>query len=326
MSAAGWNIGRAFAGEQLMRNPVSTAGGVIQGRSIGEAWSMALVENATAMVAGASIALVAKGAAGLGARLQHRTALAQGGGVYASSSRASASGSFQQGVFQNIKEGTGFTDLGVGLAGIDDLGRVIVAALDGGTPIARATARALRDGTLKVRLARFEDPLTRGFLEARQPNFLYINTELLYGVGSRGPLHVASTIVHEAIHAFGGGEIAAHAAQAQFLAHVLKRTGALRGNRLRLSRARWLEDHDIAMLQAWWRGRRRGKFDHLATFMVERGGYGKVGNQPIQYLGRPAGDHLQAAGGFARLLGVDAKWAEMRARLLDKRGIVGHWQ
>ena len=325
MSAAGWQTVRAFAGEQVLQNAARTAGGVIQGRSIGEAWSTALVENAAETVLGAGVVGLGKGANGLGVRLQRRAALAHGGDIHMSSSRASANGSFEQGFFQDIQAGLGFTDLQVGLAGIDDLARVIMAALEGGTPVARAAARALRDGTLTVRLARFEDPLTRGFVFSGQPNFLYINSELLYGAGSQGPFHVASTIVHEAIHAFGGGEIAAHVGQAQFLAHVLKRTGALRGNRLRLSRARWLQDHDIGMVQAWWRGRRRGEFNHLASFMVTKGGYGKVGNQPIQYLGRPAGNHLQAGGGFARLLGVDAKWAEMTARLLDKRGIVGHW-
>ena len=127
--------------------------------------------------------------------------------------------------------------------------------------------------------------------------------------------------MHEAMHAFGGGEISSHVAQARFMFHRLIKTRALVGGQFYPNRAPWLTSHDINLLSGYWKGRRTGRFDELVDVMTSVG-YGKDYLMQVNTAYSP---RIQAAGGFGKMLGVDPHWADFTAKIFDPIRVVGHW-
>jgi hypothetical protein len=87
---------------------------------------------------------------------------------------------------------------------------------------------------LQLKVGRFvQQPGARGMFTVKGDT-IYINESIFrseYGHLLKSPAAIADltgTIVHEGVHFLGGGEIAAHLAQGQYLAHVLKQNPKLK--------------------------------------------------------------------------------------------------
>ncbi len=327
MTAAGWSVARSMVSEQVIQNALSTAAGVtLRGQGLGQAWSTALAESAVEMVMGVGILSVARGAKGLGVRLGRNAApRGQGSGVGGNVIHMSGTGrNFQWGFFDGGWRQGRYRTYAVGVKHMRNEIEALLVIMEGGTETSKIAARAIRDGRLKVRLYYAEGKGPRGFVQSKKPGYIYLNARYMDRLpdGGGGLQHVAATLVHEAIHSLGGGEIASHVGQAQFMVHLLRRTGALAGSTFHADRAPWLRKHDLKLLWGWWNGRRSGQFDDLID-VIKGAGYGDGGHRiqvNIHYSSR-----IRAAGGFSKLLGVQPMWATWRALQLDPLGVVGHW-
>lgn len=191
----------------------------------------------------------------------------------------------------------------------------MLRVLETGTTAGRVVAWAIRSGRLKVRVTAFVGDLSdaRGLFSRTHPNTVWINADYVLGLKENTGVRLAAgVLLHEGIHALGGGEIAAHVAQARFLARLLDNQGGQAGGGLLLRPA----DHQ--MVAAWRKGQATGRFPELIDYMTRRG-YGsrfRMGSsQPRPKLR-----------GFSKLLGVDGRWAQGQVIRFDGRGLTGHWE
>jgi len=326
MTAAGWRISQAMAAEQVIQNAITTGTGVaLEGRGIGEAWTLALAASATEMVLGVGLISVARGAKALGVRLLRRAApRGQGSGLGGKAVQVSATGAnVEWGRLRGAwKRGLFRAATGVGRKWKYRM-EVMLTMMESGTAASRVAAQAIKDGRVRVRFFHHTGANVRGFVLNKKPGYIYINAKYMDRLpdGGGGLEHVASTMVHEVMHSLGGGEIAAHVAQAQFMAYRLWKARALTWSRFDRRRAPWLRDHDVNMVRAWWRGRVTGQFEDLVG-VISKVGYGK--RYLIQSRNRYS-SRIRSAGGFSRLLGVDGRWAQSRAVSLNPVPAVGHW-
>ncbi|MCC7113028.1 MAG: RHS repeat protein [Burkholderiales bacterium] len=103
--------------------------------------------------------------------------------------------------------------------------------LDMGSKVSQELARRIRHGQLTVRLysGQAGDGIARaaGYWHPAEPTAVNINIDAIRrmpgGGGRFRSESAASTIVHEGIHAMGGGEVSAHVGQAIFLYRTFRR-------------------------------------------------------------------------------------------------------
>jgi hypothetical protein len=112
---------------------------------------------------------------------------------------------------------------------------------------------------------------------------------------------VTSTVVHEAVHSLGYGEVHAHIAQAQFLGRRLKDKlrNSPRGAYLDLADTPYLDSHHVELVNAYLRGGPDGVYD----FILHAANYHPTKVElPLSYQPDP---WVEMQGGMTRLLGIN---------------------
>jgi hypothetical protein len=177
-----------------------------------------------------------------------------------------------------------------------------------GTVLEREIGRRLQTGQLQTRFSRIAEPhrgVIYGEMYANEGfrRIIHINVDRIPRnprTGAFYSLQVVSTLVHEAIHALGWGELAAHIGQAQFLARRLKDKlrSSPRGAYLDPADVPYLDSHHVDLVNSYLKGGPDGVYDfivNVANYPPERV------ELPLSYQPDP---WVLKQGGLARLLGV----------------------
>ena len=186
----------------------------------------------------------------------------------------------------------------------------IIAELQRGTALSREIARRLLTGVLKVRFSRFTDRNAYAQWHRASPDTLHINggvrsvdprTGRSFGM-VESPLMVASLLVHEGVHALGGGELSAHVAQAKFLRERFNDYRSRQpGIDIRQADIPPLDSGHWTLTRAW----NETDFVPIALELHARG-YTPGGPRAVQVTRYAAGDAwVQRQGGWADALEVD---------------------
>jgi len=134
----------------------------------------------------------------------------------------------------------------------------VISLLMRGTDVSKEIARRLMNGTLEVRVSKFVEDGAYAQYHLDTPNLLHVNSGLAMidpRTGARfnalqSPLMFAGLLVHEGIHALGGGELTAHTGQAKFLtAHVNR--PARRGSRTSQMDQPMLDSGHLDLIHTW---------------------------------------------------------------------------
>ncbi|MFQ5912041.1 MAG: hypothetical protein ACE5JS_02555 [Nitrospinota bacterium] len=130
----------------------------------------------------------------------------------------------------------------------------ILREMENGTAISKEIAKRLKSGDLEVRFQELSDGRLGRWTE-HNPNTIYINSNFLRSGSRWRPRIVAGWVVHEGIHYLGGGEIAAHMGEAQFLNTRLRARRSIPRNRP-ITRADfpYLDRDQLNLLFAYNRG------------------------------------------------------------------------
>lgn len=114
----------------------------------------------------------------------------------------------------------------------DLLENQILAWMENGTKLSKEIARRLRSGELVLRMEEGGSDGAYGYMYPQKRNVIFLNLDTV----KRHPItrrwlarDAASTVVHEGIHCLGGGEVAAHIGQSQFLFRSGVAPWAIRG-------------------------------------------------------------------------------------------------
>ena len=248
----------------------------VHGRGWGDAFMERAVTVATSEVQGAVISVVKAGVLRGLSRL--RSARIQGSGQSIRTSSAKAD------LPESSVRSLGGSSPASGRTGQMRLRRLLDAPRDeaeeafdagvmqelmNGTDYSREIARRLKAGLLFVQFRDFGDSRGFGEIFPGVRSVLLINTRHI-STNARGAYRtrqVASTIVHEGIHALGLGEVQAHVGQAQFL---INRTSAIakakaQGRLVEGDRVPFLDSDHVDLVNSYLQIPKRG----AGVFMAE---------------------------------------------------------
>jgi YD repeat-containing protein len=181
----------------------------------------------------------------------------------------------------------------------------ILHNLDQGTDASREIARKLRNGELTVRIysgrgTGGEVGTWLGFWTATDPKRIHLNIDLVEQASKRYISQgAAAVVVHEGIHAMGGGEISAHVGQGIFLYRLFKRRIGMvpRGVDLRDGDLPGLRPDHIAVLNAV----RTNDMPHVMKWIAKTR---KYGYERLRLHSYPVDPWVWNRGGWARALNI----------------------
>ncbi len=336
VAAAGYGMAQGLVLEGVLQTAAGTGLNLAHGVSFMNAYGAALQESALDASLGLGLLGLGRGiGAALGTRLQQTAARGADARVQSmprgesvptqagsgfSKEAPTPAGGFLWGVTRFDVHGTpsSFSQYRNVSSGAREWEEILLHLMETGTRMSKIAAESIRSGRVRVVMT---DMNTRayGVTFEHIGNTVLINTAYLRNTRPFRPQGMAATLVHEVTHALGGGEISAHVAHLQFTAHLLNKSWGRQAVHT-LRTIPWVDDPKLVL--AYMGGRGDGNFSQIVSDIIPR--YAEQARMAIY--GRAQPDELiQNAGGFFKILGIDAAWASSALKQLDGWGwAAGH--
>jgi YD repeat-containing protein len=243
---AGMGLGavKQLAFDALFNVGVGTGQSVLQGMDLADALGANVRQGITGAFAGflasRAIGVAGRGIAALGEAASRRIARSAAQGAAPAGAAQPATGEIRyvdQGSLTEAQQQAGpGVNVVVKSQSLQALDNGILSALDKDGPHARLIARLIRRGELEVRYYRNApgdvgqwNAYTYASRNSAEHGMLYLNLDTLVRNPARGSFEryeLASVVVHEAIHALGGSEIAAFIGESRFMFETVVRRNA----------------------------------------------------------------------------------------------------